>query len=428
MGGMKTRKLLNETLIYYSKFGFVLLLLTVPLFYFVYEKHYAHEIDEFLLEKKNEFIEKSIQSLKIEEIPLWNRFNDDDEVILPYSGQQEENRFTNEKFYYEQEEKYEPYRILYTKVYIENMPYILMVRSSIHEAQKIIQFSTLLQFMMFFCLMFSFGLVTRIVYKKLWKPFYLTLSEIEQFNVRKNEIPLFGETSIQEFRQLNAALEKLASNNLQAYKIQKEFTENASHEMQTPLAVFQSKLDILLQQPHLSEEQLLIIQSLYDVTSRLVRMNKNLLLLAKMDNLQFPDTEALNVPAVVVESLSFFVEQAEANAIRIETDIASEDCIVQANKTLLESLINNLITNAIRYNLPEGIINISLHNRRLAIENTGLTKELDRTALFRRFGRRSEIARGNGLGLAIVQQICTLYHWPIEYRYAENRHQFTVIF
>jgi signal transduction histidine kinase len=276
--------------------------------------------------------------------------------------------------------------------------------------------------------MFGFVLVTRVVYKKLWKPFYLTLREIEQFNIQKNEVPQFQETSIQEFRQLNDALGKLVSNNLQAYKIQKEFTENASHEMQTPLAVFQSKLDILLQQSNLSKEQLLIIQSLYNVTSRLTRINKNLLLLAKMDNLQFLDTEALNVPVVIAGSLSFFTEQAEANAIRIETDITPEDCIVQSNKTLLESLINNLITNAIKHNLPEGIIRISFQNRRLAIENTGVSNELDNTTLFRRFGRMSKTTKGSGLGLAIVQQICTLYRWQIEYRYTGNRHQFIIIF
>jgi signal transduction histidine kinase len=303
-----------------------------------------------------------------------------------------------------------------------------MVRLNIHETRKIIKSANLLQFFLFFCLMFGFVLVTRVVYKKLWKPFYLTLREIEQFNIRKNEVPQFQETSIQEFRQLNDALGKLVSNNLQAYKIQKEFTENASHEMQTPLAVFQSKLDILLQQSNLSKEQLLIIQSLYNVTSRLVRINKNLLLLAKMDNLQFLDTEALNVPVVVADSLSFFTEQAEANTIRIETDIATGDCIVQSNKTLLESLINNLITNAIKHNLPEGIIHISFQNRCLVIENTGVSKELDKTTLFRRFGRMSKTTKGSGLGLAIVQQICTLYQWQIEYRYADSRHQFIIIF
>ncbi|KAA6330308.1 Signal-transduction histidine kinase senX3, partial [termite gut metagenome] len=425
---MKTRKLLNETLIYYSKFGIILLLLTVPVFYYFYDKHYAHEIDEFLLEKKEEFNKKSLQSLKIEEIPMWNRFNDDDEVILPHANQQEENRFVNEDFYYAQERKKESYRVLYAKIQIENRPYILMVRLNIHETQKIIKSANLLQFFLFFCLMFGFVLVTRVVYKKLWKPFYLTLREIEQFNIQKNEVPQFQETSIQEFRQLNDALGKLVSNNLQAYKIQKEFTENASHEMQTPLAVFQSKLDILLQQSNLSKEQLLIIQSLYNVTSRLTRINKNLLLLAKMDNLQFLDTEALNVPVVIAGSLSFFTEQAEANAIRIETDITPEDCIVQSNKTLLESLINNLITNAIKHNLPEGIIRISFQNRRLAIENTGVSNELDNTTLFRRFGRMSKTTKGSGLGLAIVQQICTLYRWQIEYRYTGNRHQFIIIF
>jgi signal transduction histidine kinase len=425
---MKTRKLLNETLIYYSKFGIILLLLTVPVFYYFYDKHYAREIDEFLLERKEEFNKKSLQSLKIEEIPMWNRFNDDDEVILPNADQQEENRFANEDVYYIQERKKESYRALYAKIQIENQPYILMVRLNIHETRKIIKSANLLQFFLFFCLMSGFVLVTRVVYKKLWKPFYLTLREIEQFNIRKNEVPQFQETSIQEFRQLNNALGKLVSNNLQAYKIQKEFTENASHEMQTPLAVFQSKLDILLQQSNLSKEQLLIIQSLYNVTSRLVRINKNLLLLAKMDNLQFLDTEALNVPVVVAGSLSFFTEQAEANAIGIKTDIAPGDCVVQSNKTLLESLINNLITNAIKHNQPEGEIRISFQDRRLVIENTGVPQELDKTTLFRRFGRMSKTAKGSGLGLAIVQQICTLYRWQVEYRYAGNRHQFTIIF
>ncbi|KAA6339372.1 Signal-transduction histidine kinase senX3 [termite gut metagenome] len=359
---------------------------------------------------------------------MWNRFNDDDEVILPHADQQEENWFVNEDFYYIQEQKKESYRVLYAKIQIENQPYILMVRLNIHETRKIIKSANLLQFFLFFCLMSGFVLVTRVVYKKLWKPFYLTLREIEQFNIQKNEAPQFQETSIQEFRQLNDALGKLVFNNLQAYKIQKEFTENASHEMQTPLAVFQSKLDILLQQSNLSKEQLLIIQSLYNVTSRLVRINKNLLLLAKMDNLQFPDTEALNVPVVVAGSLLFFTEQAEANAIRIETDMAPGDCIVQSNKTLLESLINNLVTNAIKHNLPEGTIHISFQNRRLVIENTVVSKELDNTALFRRFGRMSQTTKGSGLGLAIVQQICTLYQWQVEYRYDDNRHQFTIIF
>jgi signal transduction histidine kinase len=428
MGGMKKRKLLNETLVYYSKFGIILLLLTVPLFYYLYDKHYAHEMDESLIGRKEEFIHKSLQSLRIEEIPVWNKFNDEDERILPDRSQREENVFAVEYFHDEQERKEAPYRVLYSKIQIENQPYILMVKLNIHEARNIFRSAILFQFIMFVCLMFGFVLITRIVYKKIWQPFYLTLNRIEAFNIRDNKVPQFPETFIREFSQLNNALEKLVSNNLQAYKLQKEFTENASHEMQTPLAIFQSKLDILIQQPHLSEEQLRIIQSLYDITSRLARMNKNLLLLAKMDNLQFMDKETFNIPQMLTDLLPFFEEQAESNNISLRAAINPEDFPVQANKTLLESLFNNLITNAVRYNIPNGSIVVSFQNRCLTVENTGSSKELDKTLLFRRFSRLNERSKGNGLGLAIVQQICLLNHWTIEYLYRDSKHLFSITF
>ncbi|MDR0863501.1 MAG: HAMP domain-containing histidine kinase [Candidatus Symbiothrix sp.] len=358
---MKTRKLLNKTLLYYVGFCILYLLLTIPLFYYASNRFYEHELNEYLTERQ----EKT------------------DGIDIP--------KIT-------------------------------------HEAQEIIVAATWLQMLFFIGLMLGFVLITQLVMKRLWTPFYQTLNLIEQFNIRKNELPPFPETTIREFSQLNKALEKLVSNNLQAYKTQKEFTENASHEMQTPLAVFQSKLDILLQQPNLSEEQLFIIQSLYDVTSRLVRMNKNLLLLAKMDNLQFLDTEALNVPQIISESLSFLSEQAEAHSIHIEMDIAAEQHLVQANKILLESLINNLIANAIKHNIPNGAITISFQDSKLTIKNTGVTKALDKTVLFRRFVRMNERTKGSGLGLAIVQQICGLYQWQIAYWYEDEMHQFTVKF
>jgi signal transduction histidine kinase len=428
MGGMKTRKLLNQTLIYYSIVGIILLLLTLPLFYYAYSRYYSHEIDEDLIEREEKFEKESIKSLKIEEIAVWNKFNDEDERILSNLNQQEKNRFTSEYLYNDKEGRKEFYRVLYSRIQIEDKPYILMVRMSTHEARKIIQSTTWFQFVFFIGLMLGFVLVTQLFIKKLWNPFFRTLNLIEQFNIKKNEFPPFPETTTREFAQLNKALEKLVSNNLQAYKTQKEFTENASHEMQTPLAVFQSKLDILLQQPHLPEEQLRIIQSLYDVTSRLVRMNKNLLLLAKIDNLQFLDTEALNVTQIIKDSLSFLSEQAEVNSIHIKIDIAPGQFIVQANKLLLESLLNNLITNAIKHNIPNGTIIISFQNNQLKIQNTGATKALDKTILFRRFVQMNEKIKGSGLGLAIVQQICTLYHWQIEYQYDNETHQFTLIF
>ncbi|GHU80704.1 hypothetical protein FACS1894145_7350 [Bacteroidia bacterium] len=276
--------------------------------------------------------------------------------------------------------------------------------------------------------MAAFMLATRLIYKRLWNPFFQMLSQIEQFNIKNNEMPQFPQTDIKEFVQLNKALEKLAENNMNAYKIQKEFTENASHEMQTPLAIFQSKLDILIQQPDLTEQHLSIIQSLYDTTSRLSRINKNLLLLAKIDNLQFIETQTINVTEVITEFLSFLTEQAAGKNICIEMNIIRDSCWIEANKTLMESLVNNLITNAIRHNTANGRIVVAFDGERLTVANTGVNHPLDEKMLFRRFGRMTEKTKGSGLGLAIVQQICVLNKWQIQYGFNRGIHSFTVTF
>lgn len=295
--------------------------------------------------------------------------------------------------------------------------------------QKIHYAHEMVEYLCFFLgLMAAFMLATRLIYKRLWNPFFQTLSQIEQFNIKNNEMPQFPQTGIREFIQLNKALEKLAENNMNAYKIQKEFTENASHEMQTPLAVFQSKLDVLIQQPDLKEEHLSIIQSLYDTTFRLSRINKNLLLLAKIDNLQFVETETINLTEVITESLPFLTEQAAAKNIRIETNIIRDSCWIEANRTLMESLVNNLITNTVRHNTANGRIVVAFDGKRLTVANTGINHPLDEKMLFRRFGRMNEKTKGSGLGLAIVQQICFLNKWQIHYGFDRGIHRFTVIF
>jgi signal transduction histidine kinase len=248
----------------------------------------------------------------------------------------------------------------------------------------------------FIVLMTVFMLATRLLYKRLWRPFFQTISQIEQFNVKINEMPHFPETNIMEFVQLNNALEKLAENNMNAYKIQKEFTENASHEMQTPLAVFRSKLDILIQQPDLMEEQLSIIQSLYDTTARMSRMNKNLLLLAKIDNLQFADVQNVNMTDIINESLLFPTEQAAGKNLHIESGIIREVCWMRTNRTLAESLVNNLMTNAVRHNTVDGRIVIAFDGKRLSVSNTGVNHPLDEKTLFLRFGQTTGKTKGCG--------------------------------
>ena len=424
---MKEQKLLRKTLRYYLEYGLLMAFFIVPVFYLLMKQYYLHEIDEYLYLQREKIIKETFNTLQISEISTWNRFNVE-EAILPYTGQSEKDIFVTENIYDEHEKGYIPYRFLYSPVEIEGEKFILTLRLNIYESRKILQSSALLQLLLFVCLIAGMTCITRLIHGKLWKPFYQTLSLTEQFNIRQQKIPHFDPTDTQEFNQLNRAVTTLIENNLQAFKIQKEFTENASHEMQTPLAVLRSKLDLLLQQPDLTHEQLQIIQQLYETTSRMVRINKNLLLLAKMDNRLFPDTQMLNVSALLEELLPSHLEQTHAVNITLETQLADKTLTLHVNKMLLESLCNNLLTNAIRHNIKGGKIFVKLENGRLDIINTGNCGELDGDMLFRRFARMSQPTKGSGLGLAIAQQICLLHGWKIDYSFENGFHRFEVDF
>ncbi len=269
-------------------------------------------------------------------------------------------------------------------------------------------------------------LMMRFISKRLWVPFDDTLRRIERFSLEGEDIPEFMPNDVEEFTRLNIALTRLMEKNLESYKSQKEFTENASHELQTPLAVFQSKLDILLQQSDISEKQANIVQSLYEVTNRLSHLNKSLLLLARIDNRQYKQMEQIDMTGTLKDILPFMEKLTEG--IAVHTDIGAAPVYLQANRILLESLINNLIVNAVRHNVKGGDIYISVKERQFIVSNTSDEGRLDERLLFSRFYRPSEKVKGNGLGLAIVKAICEYHGWSIHYTYKKGIHQFTVFF
>jgi len=390
-------------------------------------KNHIREVDEFLLIQREKMIEKSLHTLQISEIPAWNLFGNE-ATILPDMGQMEENVFTTEDIFNEHKRKFEPQRILYSRIEIEEERYLLVIRADIYEARKIIMTSVLVQLFLSVGIMAGIIIISILIREKLWNPFYQTLSMAKYLNIQQDEVPHFPSTDTQEFSQLNRALETLIENFQQAYKNQKEFTENASNEIQTPLTMFHSTLDLLMQLPDMSNEQKEFIQNIYEDSSLLVHTSKNLQLLAQLDNQQFPDTQLLNIADIVAESLSLLTEQAEAANIEIETYLIDRTLTLNANKLLVESLVNNLTTNAIQHNISDGRILVTLHGTRLDIINTGVAQPLDNAILFRRFGRMSSAAKGSGLGLAIVHQICSHYGWEIFYGFAGGMHRFALTF
>lgn len=269
-------------------------------------------------------------------------------------------------------------------------------------------------------------LTIRLISRRLWRPFDRTLAALEGFKLEKGHCPSLPGTRVREFNRLNETLERLMRNSLHSYRVQKEFTENASHELQTPLAVMRSRLDLLSQQPDITEQQAEIIQSLYAMNRRLSRLSRNLLLLAGMENRQYRCDEPVDMVPLMEELLPNLMNLAGGIKIRWVKEVSR--LLLPVNAPLVEHLINNLVVNAIRHNMPGGDVEVTLSEEALIVSNTSDEGPLDGRRIFNRFYRPSERVSGTGLGLAIVKEVCAYHGWAVHYEYRDGRHVFVVKF
>ena len=271
-------------------------------------------------------------------------------------------------------------------------------------------------------------ITVRFATKKLWRPFDDTLRKAGQFNLTQGDIPHFMETDIAEFAHLNRSLRRLMKKDRDFYRIQKEFTENASHELQTPLAIIRSKLDLLMSED-LSESQMQLIADLYELTTRMGYLNRNLLLLAKIENAQYTALEDIDPVSLLYGSMPHYESLQNGRTLQIHDLRTDRGKKIQANPVLLDCLLKNLIVNAIRHSEEGAEIQISVGDRRITVANTSSDGQpLDGSTLFCRFRAGNASQKGNGLGLAIVKAICDFHHWTVRYEFDNGRHCFTVGF
>jgi signal transduction histidine kinase len=270
-------------------------------------------------------------------------------------------------------------------------------------------------------------LINRYLSKRIWLPFYTALEKLRHYRVEQHQPLELVWSSINEFRDLNRSLEELTERVHSSYLSQKEFSENASHEIQTPLAIFQSKLELLMQTYPLNEEQAELIGDMANASQRLGKLNKSLILLTRIENLQFAETELILLATVIERNIQQLQPQAEGKHITVRCDIQG-NLLLKANRSLLEILVANLLGNAIRHNSHGGVIEVGLVKDKLVIGNTGRPTALDPQQIFLRFHKESTDAGSIGLGLEIVRQITHLYGWNVEYAFEDGLHTFTVQF
>ena len=207
----------------------------------------------------------------------------------------------------------------------------------------------------------------------------------------------------------------------------KDFTENAAHEMQTPMAVIRSKLEALLQSPDFSEEQVHNIMAVYGASGRLTHLNKSLLLLARIENKQYQLNEQVDYGKVVSQHLDWFHELMEHQELTVSANVAPS-LELQSNPVLADTLVSNLLKNAIRHNVEGGSISVELTPKHLLVANTGKPINFDPATLFDRFQKGDSSAEGTGLGLAIVKEAVEAHGWQVHYRHNDGHHSLEVDF
>lgn len=266
-------------------------------------------------------------------------------------------------------------------------------------------------------------LVNRFILARLWRPFYQSLEMMAHFQLNKQNHLDFPETTTLEFKYMNDILKRSFQKAGEDYVALKEFTENASHELQTPLAIISSKLDLLIQDENLSEKQEAKIMSAYAALKRMSQLNQSLLLSAKIGNQQFTTANTISFKQKINEKLDQFHELWEG---RISIKAILDESFVIMNKDLNETLINNLLSNATKHNMENGFIEIELSPGTLSIKNPGIDKPLDPAKIFQRFYKSEQNSLGNGLGLSIIKQICDASGLKIEYSFQKNLHCFVL--
>jgi signal transduction histidine kinase len=320
-----------------------------------------------------------------------------------------------------------PFRQISSVVALKGQMYLIVVRDTLLEKGDMLLIIGIVIGMVFVLLSISLYFINRKLSLKIWQPFYDTLNDLKRFSHNNSGFKLAAVTEIDEFIELNKTLESLTSRVISDYQSLKRFTEDASHEMQSPLAIIQSKLETLIQYPDLEKDKAELIKSAYASVQRISKLTQTLLLLTKIANDQFPEKRALNMSELLEEKVKLFEDIIKAKSLILRKEI-EPDCYLETNFFLAESLIINLIGNAAKHCIAEGTVCVRLNKSNLEISNSGTPFPVPSSKLFERFFKINISSESPGLGLSIVKEICALNRWKIDYLYQDGLHKFIVGF
>jgi signal transduction histidine kinase len=420
-------KLLHKSALYYVILLVPILISSGFILFWIIDREINEDTDHSLHNKK-EIIERHFSKLDSVNLAF---FGSDNEVKIKKLAQRPaKNRevYSDTVLYIHAHGRRHsiPYRKLTASLQKQGNYYSIEILQSKVRSDEIIESILQSLFIIFGLLLLGLVILNSVISKTLWRPFYETLHRLSTISFSQKNPPEFERSPITEFDQLNSLLNKVTGKMFRDYESQKQFTENASHELQTPLAVIKAKTDLLLQSRAVSETDMVLITDIERSVSKLAYLNRSLLLLSKLENRQFDETSPINFPNLLDQILDTFEDRIVLKQITVQKNYI-DNVTLSLNPVTAEILFANLLQNAIRYNFNEGgIIKIEITHSRITIANTGPEWKGNADHIFDRFTKFNTNTDSMGLGLAIVKQVCEYYNFRINYAFERGMHTFTI--
>ncbi|WP_337812897.1 HAMP domain-containing sensor histidine kinase [Parabacteroides johnsonii] len=422
-------KLIYRILIRLSLALLIVLTVWTVFFYFTMIDEINDEVDDALEDYSETII---IRSLAGKELPSKNDGTNNSYSIRPITweeaGQYPAIEYYDADIYIKEKEETEPARVLRTIFADKDDNYFLLeVSTPSFEKEDLREAVANWILFLYIVLLVTLLTVSIWVFYRSLRPLYALLHWLDSYLPGKQHEPVPNDTHIPEFRRLNEAAAQAVERSEQLFKQQKQFIGNASHELQTPLAVCNNRIEWLLDNTELTEEQMEELFKTKHTLNYIVRLNKSLLFLSRIDNGQFTDSRPVEINSIVKRLLDDYKEIFS----HYEAQISLEEqgrLTITMNETLAEALVSNLLKNAFIHNKEQGHVRVTIQTNSLTLANTGQTEPLDSEHIFERFYQGSKKKESTGLGLAIAEAICRQYGLHISYRYQNKEHIFRLQF
>lgn len=420
---------MKVSLKYYTiKYLITILLLIIAVWAALF---YAYILDEVYDNVDDGLKNRKIQIIKAvyldENLLKNNEFGFNEFKINPISAAEyrDKNNLYNKMYYMEYDDEDQPYRVLKTD-FIDQFGkhQQLTVRTSTVEEDELVYDLTTALIVLYLLLVASIIVINGFLLHKAMKPFYLILDKLKkyQFGIASHQEP--QSYSIKEFEELNVEINEMISRNELVFHQQKQFIENASHELQTPLAIVINKIDLVIQNGELDKKNMNFFSEVKNDLRRMAGLNKSLLMLSKIENSQFNTLTNVNFTMLIKELVNSYEDFIEYK--KIEVNVLEKDTFESVfNPDLADVLISNLLKNSVKYNHQNGKLNIITERDRVIFQNTGSKNPLDKLQIFNRFYKQGSDQSSTGLGLSIIKTIIKQYPgWDIVYEFEDEMHCF----